>query len=70
MIKSTRLRWAWHVARMEEGRSVLKILTGKTRGKRPLERNSRRWEDNIRMNLKEMGVNTRNWFDSPQDRGY
>ena len=50
MIKSRRLRWAGHVARMEEGRSVFKILTGK----RPLGRPRRRWEDNIRIDLEEI----------------
>ena len=69
-IKSRRLRWAGYVARMEEGRSAFKILTGKPTGKRPLGRPKRRWEDNIRMNLKEMGANTRNWIDSAQDRDY
>ena len=44
VIKSRRLRWAGHVARMEEGRSAFKILTGKPAGKRPLGRPSRRWE--------------------------
>jgi hypothetical protein len=53
-----RLRWAGHVARMEEGKGTFRILTGKPRGKRPLRR--RRWEDNIRMGLKEIGINTRN----------
>ena len=53
-IKSRRLRWAGHLARMEEGRSAFKILTGKPTGKRPLGRLRRRWEDNIRMDLKEM----------------
>ena len=57
MIKSIRLRWAGHVARMEEGRSSLKIVTGKPTGKRPLERLRRRWEDNIRMDLQEIGIN-------------
>ena len=52
MIKSRRLRWAGHVARMEEGRSAFKILTGKPTGKRTLERLKRRWEGNIRMDLK------------------
>ena len=52
MIKSRRLRSAGHVARMEEGRSAFKILTGKPIGKRPLGRPRRRWEDNIRMDLK------------------
>ena len=57
VIKSRRLRWAGHVARMEEGRSAFKILTGKLTGKRPLGRPRRRWEDNIRMNLKEIPIN-------------
>jgi hypothetical protein len=52
MIKSTRLRWAGHVARMEEGRSAFKILTGTPAGKRPLRRPRCRWEDNIRIDLK------------------
>ena len=47
MIKSRRLRWAGHVARMEEGRSAYKILTNKPTGKRPLGRPRRRWEDNV-----------------------
>ena len=51
VIKS-RLRWAGHVARMEEGRSAFKALTGKPTGKRPLRRPRGRWEDNIRTNLK------------------
>jgi hypothetical protein len=53
VIKSRRLRWAGHVARMEEGRSAFKILTGKPRGKRPLGKSRRRWEDNIRMDFEE-----------------
>ena len=68
--KSRRLRWAGHVARMEEGRSAFNILTGTPAGKSPLERPRRRWEDNIRMDLTEMGINTRNWVDSAQDRSY
>ena len=52
MIKSRRLRWAGHVARMEEDRSALKILTGTPTGRRPLGRPSCRWEDNIKMDLK------------------
>ena len=54
-IKSRRLRWAGHVARMEESRSALKILTGKPTGKRPLGRPRCRWEDNIRIDNKEIG---------------
>ena len=53
VIKSRRLRWAGHVARMEECRSAFKILTGKPTGKRPLGRLKRKWEDNIKMDLKE-----------------
>ena len=68
--KSRRLRWAGRVARMEEGRSAFKILTGKPTGKRPLGRPRRRWEDNIRMYLKEIGINKRKWVDSIQGRDY
>ena len=53
--------------RLEEG-SYFKILTDKPTGKRLLGRHRRRWEDIFRMDLKEMGVNTRNWVDSAQDR--
>ena len=55
---------------MEEGRSAFKILTGKPAGKRPFGRPRRRWEDNIRMDLEEIGINMRNWVDSAQDRNY
>ena len=70
VIKSRRLRGAGHVARREEGRSAFKILTGKPRGKIPLGRLRRRWEDNIRMDLEEIGINAGNWVDSAQDRDY
>ena len=49
---------------MGEGRSAFKILSGKPEGKRSLGRPRRSWEDNIRMDLKEIGINTRNWVDS------
>jgi hypothetical protein len=62
-IKSRRLRWEGHVARMEEGRNAFKMLTGKPTEKRPSGRPRRRWEDNIRIDLKEIGINTRNWVD-------
>ena len=55
---------------MEEVRSYLKVLTGKPTGNRPLGRPRRRWEDNIRMDLEEIGVNAGNWVDSAQDRNY
>ena len=70
VIKSRRLRWADHVARMVEVRSAFKILTGKSIGKRHLGRPRRRWEDNIRINLQEIGMNTRSWVDSAQHRDY
>ena len=54
------MRWAGHVAIMEEVRSAFKILTGKPTGKRPLGKPRRRWEDNIRMDLEEIGVNAGN----------
>ena len=55
-IKSRRLRWEGHVARMEEGKSAFKILTGKPTGKRPLWRPRRRWKDNIRTDKKDTGL--------------
>ena len=64
------MRWARHVARMEEGRSAFKILTGKSVGKIPLGRPRLRWEDNIRMDLEEIGINAGKWVDSAQDRDY
>ena len=70
MIKSRRVRWAGHVAKMEEGRSTFKISTDTPIGKRPLGRPIRRLEDNIRMDSKEIFINTRNWVDSAQDRDY
>ena len=55
---------------MEKGRSAFKILTGKSTRMRLLGKPMRIWEDNIRMDLKEIDVNTRNWIDSAQDRDY
>ena len=60
MIKSRRLRWAENVTRMEEGWSAFKILTSTPTRKRSLGRPMRRWENNIRMNPKEIGINTKN----------
>jgi hypothetical protein len=54
-VKSRRMRWAGHVARMGEERNVYKVLVGKPEGKRPLRRPRRRWEDGIRMDLMEIG---------------
>ena len=56
------------MARMEESTSAFKILIGKSTGKRPSARLRSRREDNIRMDLKEIGINTRNWVDSLLDR--
>ena len=55
VIKSRRMRWAGHAARMGEGRGVYRVLVGKPGGKRPLERPRRRWEDNIKIALQEVG---------------
>ena len=54
----------------DEGMSVFKILTGKLTGKRSLGKPRRRWEDNIRMDLEEIGINAGNWVYSAQDRNY
>ena len=70
MIKTRTLRWAGPVTRMEEGRSAFKILTRTSTGKRLLGRPWRRWEDNIRMDHTEIGMNTRKWVGSAQDRDY
>jgi hypothetical protein len=70
MLKARRLRWVWQVAKMEEGMSTFKIVTGKPTGNRPLGRPRRRWEDNIRMYLEEICINAGNWVDSAQNRDY
>jgi len=55
VVKSRRMRWAGHVARMGEGRGVHRVLVGNPEGKRPLGRPRRRWEENIKMDLREVG---------------
>ena len=70
VIKSRRLRWAGYVARMEEGRSVFKILTGKPTGKRHLETSRHRWEDSTRMNLKEIEISVGSWIDLTHSKVY
>ena len=67
MIKS-RKRWAGHVARMEESRGVHRVLVGKPEGKRSLRRSRRRWEDNIKMDLQEVGREGMDLTDLAQDR--
>jgi len=59
VIKSRRMRWAGHVARMRERRGVYRVLVGKPEGKRPLGRPRRRWEDNIKLDLQEVGYGAR-----------
>jgi len=68
IIKSRRLRWAWHVARMGEGKGVYRVLVGKPEGKRPLGRSRRRWEDNIKMDLQEVGCGGIDWIELAQDK--
>ena len=68
VVKSRRMRWAWHVARMGEGREVHRVLVGKPEGKRPLGRPRRRWEDNIKMDLQEVGGDCEDWMELAQDR--
>jgi hypothetical protein len=67
-IKSRRMRWAGHVARTGEGRNVYRALVGKPEGKRPLERPRRRWEDRIKMDLREIGWGGVEWIHLAQDR--
>jgi hypothetical protein len=68
VIKSRRMRWAGHVARMGEERGVYGVLVGKLEGKRPLGRPRRRWVDNIRMDLQEVGCWYMDWIRLAQDR--
>ncbi|KAJ4446907.1 hypothetical protein ANN_13608 [Periplaneta americana] len=67
-IKSRRLRWAGHAARMGESRNAYRVLVGRPEGKRPLGSQRRRWENNIKMNLREMGYDDREWINLVQDR--
>jgi hypothetical protein len=68
MIKSTRMRWVGFVARMGEKRKAYRILLGKPKGKRPLGRRRRRWVDNIKINIREIGWDDMDWIDLAQDR--
>jgi len=68
VIRSRRIRWAGHVARMGERRCVYKVLVGKPDGKRPLGRYRLRWEGNIKMDLQEVGCEGMDWIDLAQDR--
>ena len=62
------MRWAGHVAHMGEERGVYRVLVGKPEGKRPLGRPRRRWVDNIRMDLQEVGYGYIHWIGLAQDR--
>ena len=65
VIKSRKIRWAGHVIRMEENRGAYRVLVGKPEGKRPLGRPRRRWVDNIRMDLQEVGCGYMDWICTP-----
>ena len=67
-LKFRRLRWAGHAASMNESRSVYRVLVGKPEGKRPLGRQRLRWEDNIKMYLREVGCDPRDWISLTEDR--
>jgi hypothetical protein len=67
IIKSRRMRWAGHVARMGEKRNVYTLLVAKPEGKRPLGRPRRRWIDNIKMDLLERGWSVADWIGLAQD---
>jgi hypothetical protein len=68
VVKSRRMRWAGHVARMGKGRVVHRVLVGKPEGKRPLGRPRRRWEDNIKRDHQEVGGDCGDWMERAQDR--
>ena len=67
VIKLRRMRWAGHVARMGEERGVYRVLVEKPEGRRPLGRSRRRWVDNIRMDLQEVGCGYMDWIGLAQD---
>jgi hypothetical protein len=68
MIKSRKIKWAWHVAQVGEKRNAYRIWVGKLEGKRPLGRPRRRWVDNIKMDLGEIGWDGMDWIEVAQDR--
>jgi hypothetical protein len=68
VIKSRRMRWAGHVACMGEGRGVYRVLIRRSEGKRPLGRPRCRWEDNIKLDFREIGIDKANWIQQAQDR--
>jgi hypothetical protein len=68
MIKSRRMRWAGHVAQLGETRNAYRILVGKPEGKIPLRRPRRRWVDNIKMDLREIGWDGVDWIELAEER--
>jgi hypothetical protein len=68
VIKWRRMCWAGHMACMLEGRGAYRVLVGRPKGKRPLGRPRHRWEDNIKMDLRETGINGANWIWLAPDR--
>jgi hypothetical protein len=68
MIKLRGMRWAGHVARMREGRGVYRVLIGRLEGKKPLGRPRRKWEDNIKMDFRDIEIDEVNWIQLAQDR--
>jgi len=68
VIKCRRMRWVGHVARMEEGRDVYRVLVGNSEGRRPLGRPRRRRKGNIKMDLQEVGCRCMDWIELAQDR--
>jgi hypothetical protein len=68
VIKARRMRWVRHVAHMGEGRGVYGVLVGRPEGKKPLGRPRHRWEDNIKLDLREKGIDGANWIHLAQDR--
>ena len=68
VVESRRMRWPVHVAHMGEGRGVHRVLVGKPEGKRPLGRPRRRWEDNIKIDLQEVGGVCGDWMELAEDR--
>jgi hypothetical protein len=68
VIESRRMRWVGHVERMGEGRGVYRVLVGRPEGKRPLVRPRRTWENNIKMDLRETGIDGSNWIQLAEDR--
>jgi hypothetical protein len=68
VIKSRRMRWVGHVARMGKGRGVYRVLVQRPESKSPLGRPRRSWEDNIKMDFREIGIDVENWIRLAQDR--